>query len=117
MMGCNVFFAEPFRKLMRHSFCQPSRIDEEQRGTMLSDELHYAVVNLVPHFVRGDRTKSAARNFDCDIKLPLVSNVDDPRIGTAIASKKMCNFFDWFLGRRQTNADRRTIGQRLQPLQ
>ena len=117
MMGCNIFFAEPFRKLMRHSFCQPSRIDEKQRRTMLSDEFHHPVVNFVPHLVGGDRAQSAGRNFDREIKLPPVSNVDDHRVGTAIAGKKVRNLFDWFLCCRQTNAHRRTIGQRFQSFQ
>jgi len=116
-MGGNIFFAKPFSKLMRHSFSQPARIDEEQRRTMLSDELHHAVVNFVPHFVAGDRTQSAGWNFDRDIELPLVTHINNHRIGAGIASKKMCNFFDGLLRRRKTNAHRRTIGQSFQPLE
>src|SRR2546430_16749536 len=84
---------------------------------MLSNEFHHTVINLVPHLVGGDRTKGAARNFDREIKLPLVSNVDDLRIGTAIAGKKVRNLFDWFLSCRQTNAHRRTMRQRFQSFQ
>src|SRR5258705_10203061 len=117
MMCGNVFFPEPFRKLMRHSFRQSPRIDEEQRGTMLSDKLNYAVINFVPHLVGGDRTESAAWNFDREIELTLVSNIDNHRIGPAIASEEVRDFLDWLLRCRKTNSHRWTMRQRFQPFQ
>ena len=84
---------------------------------MLADQFNYAVINLVPHLIGGDCTESAGRNFDCEIELSLVSNIDDHRIGAAIAGEKVCNFFDGLLGGRKPNAHRRTISKRFQPLQ
>ncbi len=61
MMGSDVVFAEALSQMVRHALRQAARIDEDQRGAVLLDQLDEAVVNLVPHFVGGDRAKLAAR--------------------------------------------------------
>ncbi len=47
--------AQPLGQMMRDALGQPARVDEDQRGAMLADQLGDAVVDLVPHLVAGDR--------------------------------------------------------------
>ena len=51
----DIFFAKPLGKLVRHPFRQPASIDKNQSRAMLVDELHDALVDLIPHLVRSHR--------------------------------------------------------------
>ena len=52
---------ERSRQMMRHALGQPPRVHENQRRAVLLHQLRDAVVNFVPHFVRGDRAQFARR--------------------------------------------------------
>ena len=116
-MRGDIFFAEPLAQLVRHRSAMPPRVHEDQRRAMLLDQFDEPVVDLVPHFVDGDGTKCAARDFDGQIELPPVADVDDDRVGAAVAGQKVGDFFDGFLGGRQSDALRAGGGQGLQPLE
>ncbi len=77
---------------------------------MLLHELRQAIVNFVPHFVRGDGGKFAARHFHGKIDAPLMSDLHDHRIGAAASRQKMRNEFDRLLrggqARREPADDR-----------
>src|SRR5262249_58096287 len=84
---------------------------------MLADEIRDAVVSLVPHLVGRHRTKRHPRNFNAEIKLALMTDVDDDWVSTAAASKEVRDCFDRFLGCGKTNSHRRLRGEFLQALQ
>ena len=77
VMRGDVVFANPLAQLMRDPLRQPPGVDEDQRGAMLLDQFHQAVVNLVPHLVGGDRAQLAGRDFHREIELALVSDIHD----------------------------------------
>ena len=65
VMRGHLFFAHALAQLMGHALGHAARVDEDQRRAVLLDQLDEAVVNLVPHFVGGDRAERHGRNFDC----------------------------------------------------
>ena len=108
-MGCDIIRAEFFRQMVRNSLRQPPGIDENQRGTMLFNQFHEAGVNLFPHFVGGNGTELAGRDFDRQIESALVADVDNDRIRTAISSQEMSDLFNRLLCGRQANAHWRVM--------
>ena len=65
-----------------------------------------AVVDLVPKFIAGNGPKLLTRDFDRQVHLALMADIDDHRIRTMIAGKKMGHGFDRFLRGGKTNAYR-----------
>jgi len=121
-MSGHVLFAQSFAQLMRDALGQPSRIHEPSVERCAFTNLHDALVNLIPHFVRGDGAQFGRRNLDAKIELALVANVDDHRLGArilwiSIAREKMRNLFNRLLRRRKADAHRRVVSQRFEALQ
>src|SRR5579862_6216596 len=96
---------------MGHSFREAACVDEHKRGAMLANEIGYAIVNLVPHFMRRNRAKFASGNLNRQIEHALVADLHDHRIGTAAAGEKMRNQLDRFLRGREADAHGRPIGK------
>ena len=103
-MRGDVFFAQSFAQMVGDALRQPAGVDEHQRGAMLLDQFHQAVVNLVPHFVGGDRPQRRAGHFHCEIELPLVSDIHDHRRRPAVAGQEVGDFFDGLLGGGKSDA-------------
>ena len=78
-MGGDLVFAEALAKMHGDAFSQCARVDEHQRGAVLQCEFGEAVVDLAPHFVGGDGTQFGARDFDGEIELAAMADVDDGR--------------------------------------
>ena len=117
VMRRHVFLTQSLSQLMGNAFGQPPRVHENQRRAVRVHQLHDALVNLVPHLVGGDRAQFGGWNLDSEIERALVSNIHDHRIGTPIPRQEMRNLFDRLLGRGKPDAHRRSVSQRLQPLQ
>src|SRR3954462_12097172 len=115
-MRSDGIFTEPLRQVESNPFRQLASVNKYQCGAVLVDERSDAVVDLVPHLMRCDGPQRNSRNFDREIELAFVTYVDDHRIGTSAAGKKMCNLLDRFLRGGETDAIRRLLGQKLQPL-
>src|ERR1700686_401138 len=115
MMCADVFFAKRLCQVMRHPLHQTPGVHEDQSRTVLLCKLDDAVINFIPHLIACDRTEQGRRNFYGQIKLPFVTNVDDFRDRTAVASKKMRNLFDGLLRGRKPDTYRSPVSQRLQP--
>ena len=62
---------------MRDALGQAARVDEDQRGAVGGDVAGEAVVDLVPHLAGGDGAEFVARDFDGEIHLAAVADVDD----------------------------------------
>ena len=103
--------AEALAKMMRDAFGQAPRVDEDQRRAMLASEFRDAVVNLAPHFVRGDGAEFARGNFDGQIQRTAVADVDDDRRGAIAAGKELRDQLDGLLRGGKTDAHRRAIEQ------
>ena len=73
------FFPNAFAQVHRQPLGQPPRVDEDQRGTVLHRQLGEAVVDFAPHFVAGDRAQLRWWNFDGEIELAAMTDVDDRR--------------------------------------
>ena len=83
---------------------------------MLQRQLGDAVVNLAPHFVAGDGAKLGRRNFDREVELAAMADVDDGRSRASRAGQEMRDLLDRLLRRRQADA-RRPVRQQVKPLQ
>src|SRR5580693_4702282 len=111
-MRCDVVRPELFCQMVRDSLRQSPRVYEDQRRAMLFDEFYQTVVDLVPHFIGRDGPELAGRNFDSEIELSLVADVDDHRIRPSAAGEKMRDFFNRLLRGRKSNTHWRTMRQR-----
>src|SRR4029077_2705669 len=116
MRGDGVF-AKTLFEMVRDAFGKAARIDEHERRAVLANELGDAIVDFVPHFMRGDRTEFAGGNFNREVEDALVADLDDNGIRTATASEEMGNQFDWLLGGGEADAHRRTIGESFEPFE
>ncbi len=61
------------------AFAHPPGADEDQRRAMRADLLGDAIVDLAPHLFARDRTELVAGNFDAQLHLAAVSDVDRRR--------------------------------------
>src|SRR5438067_4419353 len=116
-MGANVFSSYPLGQIMGDSLDQASRVHQDESRAVLLGQFDDAVVNFIPHFVAGDGPKQRGRNFHREVELALVTDVDDYRIGPAVSREKMGYLLNWFLRCRKSDANRRAMGQCLQPLE
>src|SRR5580692_3659213 len=114
MMRGDRIFAEALLEMMGHSFREAARVDKYERGAVLANEICYAIVNLVPHFMRGNRAQFAGWHFDGQIERALVADLNDHRVGTAAAGEKMRNQLDRFLRGREADAYRWMVGERIE---
>ncbi len=56
---------------------QAPRIDEDERGAVLADQVGQAVVDLLPHLVAGDRAELVAGHLDGQVHFTAMADVDD----------------------------------------
>src|SRR5665213_626695 len=110
-------FSYAFGEMMRDSFGKASRVYKNKRGAVLPDKLRQAVIDFVPHFVRGYRAQFASGHLYRKIHDTLVADLHNHRIGPTRSGEKMRHQLDWLLRGGQTYADQRAFGERLQPLQ
>src|ERR1700712_120041 len=111
MMRSDVLFAEPLAEHMTNPLRESARVDEDKRRPVLADKLNETFVNLVPHFVGGNRPELGTRNLDAYIDSPFVTNIYDDRfrsriICIRISREKVCHFFDRFLRRREPDTQK-----------
>ncbi len=97
-MRRHVLLAHALAQVMTQALSQPPRVYKHQRRPVLLHQLYQAVVDRVPHLVRGHRPQRHRWNFDREVKLPLVANVDDDRIRTPASRQKVRDILDRFLG-------------------
>ena len=76
MRGDSVF-PKAVGKVTGEAFGQPPRVDEDQCGAMLGDELRQTVVVLLPHFVRHHRFERRAGDLDGQVHRAAMTFIDD----------------------------------------
>ena len=104
MMGSHCVLAENRGKMMAHALREPPGVNKNQRGTICEHEIGDALVNLFPHLVRSHGPKLAGRNFDRQIQMAPLRNLDDCRTGPLVSGQKMCDQFDGLLCGGETDA-------------
>src|SRR5947209_10074092 len=62
MMGSHCIFTKALGKIESYALGQPAGVDEHQRGAVLLHQLADAVINLIPHLMRGHWAKLHSRN-------------------------------------------------------
>ena len=113
-MRGDVFRAEALGKLVRHALGEPAGVHRDERGAVLFDELHEALVDLGPHFVRHHRFERRLRHLHREIHLAPVAFVDDR---AWLTRKEARHLLDRLLGRRQARAQQATAAERCQPFE
>ena len=98
MVGRDRIVAEPFTQMPRHALGHLPRIDEDQRGSMASDQFGQPVVVLGPHLVRGDGLECRPRHLDTEIHRPPVTFVDDAALACVARRQVVSDLFDRALG-------------------
>ncbi len=77
---------------------------------MLLDELHKAVIDLVPHFIGHDSREWTWRDFNREIDSPLVTDIHDLGISRS-SSEKFPDELNRLLRRRKADANRLAMSQ------
>jgi len=95
---------------MRHPLGEPAGIDEDERGTARADKLGETIVDLIPHLVARHRAQFARRDFDAQIHLAPVSNLNH----TGVVSEKTGHEFDRLHGGRQADPLEPASGKRIE---
>jgi hypothetical protein len=95
---------EQLAEMMGNALGKPSRIDEHERRPVLVNKRGYAVVNLLPHFVRCDRTKLVLRNFHGQIHRTTMAVIDYGDCGVLVGREEPRDNFNRLHRRRQTDA-------------
>src|SRR4051812_6855008 len=95
----NGIFAQPLGQVEGDTLGEFARVDEYQGRAVLQNEFRDAVVDLVPHLMRSNGPEWDSGDFNPEIKLALVSDVDDHRDRTTAASKKVRDLLDGLLRR------------------
>jgi hypothetical protein len=97
--------ADQLRQVPRHAFRHPPGVDEHERRAMLLRERRKSGVDLLPHLARHDRFERRRRNFEGEIALPHMSDIDDRATVGGVGSHQIArDFFDRLLRRRQAHA-------------
>src|SRR5919108_6643618 len=114
---------QPFGQLVRHPLDQPARVDEDQRRAMRMDLLDELIVHRRPNILTDDWAKLFIRNFDAELHLALMANVDDSAVGGAVlgnltvSNQKTSDLFNRLLRGAQTDALHRPPDQLIEPFQ
>ena len=121
VVALDMAFSELLGELMREPLGQPPRVDEDQRGAVLPDQLDQPIVDLVPLFVHADRTEFRPRQLDSQVERSGVADVDDaatrglssppprPQPGTGPSSRSV---FAWPKAQFVANASRTALSSR-----
>ena len=72
---------------------------------MLADQRGDALVNLIPHFVRGDGAKLAPGNLDSEVHGPAMTDLHHDGIRPAIACQEVRDRFYGLLRSREADAN------------
>ncbi|MNO99430.1 hypothetical protein D3C76_911990 [compost metagenome] len=108
--------AQPIAEVTGQALGQAPSVDEHQGRAVLAGQCRQAIVDQVPDIRGHDRAQRHWRDFDGQVSLARMTDVDD---GTAalMADQKRCHALDRTLRRGQADAPERALAQRLQTLQ
>src|SRR5215471_17834824 len=90
--------------MQSQSFGQPSRVDEDERRAMFQRQRGESIVDLAPHLIAGHRAEFGRRNFDREIELASMPNVDNRGSWPVRACQKVRNQLNRLLCGRKSYA-------------
>src|ERR1700733_2093785 len=91
-------------EMMPDAFREAPGVNKNQRGAIGKHEVGDALVNFLPHLVRSHRPKLTGRNFDSQIQMSALRNLDDCWGGPLVSGKKICNQLDGLLSSGETDS-------------
>ena len=112
MVGQHDARSQTLTQMVRDSFRQPARVDENQRGAIRGDQFGQPVVDSTPHLIARDRAEFVTRHFHRHFHLATMADVDNLRL----VAQEARDFFQRLYGRRQTDS-LRPASQSIQPRQ
>ena len=77
MVSGHLVLPEPLAKLVRHALGHPPGVHEHEGRPVLLHVLRDEIKNLRHLLGGGDRRKLVAGDFECEIELTAVPDVDD----------------------------------------
>jgi len=77
MMRSDGILAEQFGQVPRHAFGHAPSVDEYERGAMLRDQFGESRIDLRPHVAGHHRRQRRGRQFDSQVALARMADVDD----------------------------------------
>ncbi len=83
MVRCHRVFAENLRQMPRDALGHASRVDEDQCRAVCLDQLGQALVDELPDIARHHRRQRHRRQFEREVALARVADVDDVAIRRA----------------------------------
>ncbi len=115
------FFTQLFGQSRRGSFRQSSRVNKNERGTVLFDKLFQATINFIPGFIRHHRFQWRTGHLNGQITLTDMTSINDGT-GTldriiVLSGQIQCHVLDRFLGGGNANTHRWPFTQLRQTLQ
>ncbi len=114
VVGSDALVAEPLGQLVRHALGQAPRVHRDQRGAMRLDQLHEAVVDLLPHLVRHHRFERRARHLDGEVHPALVAR---STMAQGSLRQESRDLLDRLLRRRQSDALQLASAHVIEPLE
>ena len=85
MVGGNRAVAKAFRQFARHTFSHAAGVDEHQRGAVFLNESRQPLINLLPNLAGHYRLKRGGGDFNLEITIALIANVDDRQLRLMLA--------------------------------
>ena len=107
---------------MRHSFHQPTRVDEDQRSLVPLGQFHDPVQRLRPQLVARNRPQLRTRHLDSQVDFPRVPGIHYQAVGIpllidmSVTDQESRHLFYRPLCRRQPYPRYRALGKHTQPL-
>src|SRR6266481_8749828 len=98
-------------RFLPQPLCETTRVDEDKRGAVLRGESGEPIVDFRPHFVGRNWSKLTAGNFDCQVQLAAMTDLDDRRIGAIAANQETGHESDRFLRCGKSDAWEALAGQ------
>jgi hypothetical protein len=89
-MCFDLTLAQFLGQLVREPFCQPPRVDEDQRGAMFVNQLDEPLVNFGPLLVHADGTEFCSRQLDREVERPRVADVENAAGGHPSVLGSVC---------------------------
>ena len=115
MVARDVLGTDSLREMHREPLGKASGIHEDQRRTVLGNQLGDAGVDLLPHFCRHHRLERRRWNLEREIEGPDMAGVDNRRQRLAGPYEELRDLFDRPLCRRQADALGTLSDERVEP--
>src|SRR5215213_811404 len=99
VMRGDVLLADPFPQMSCDPLRKTARVDEDERGVVLANQLGQSIVNLVPDFAGHYGRQRRLRQLDGNVEFSGVTAVDNRAVRVFSANEESRNFFDRSLRR------------------